>query len=259
LHLNEFLRTCLIVCPLVFLGGFVDSIAGGGGIITIPAYLLAGFPAHLAAGTNKLVASCGSVTAVIKYLRSGTVRIRIALFAAAGSLVGGALGARLALLVSEHVLKLIILVCLPLVAVFLITRKDFGKEPVDRGYSASKQAVLSAAIGLLIGCYDGMVGPGTGTFLILFFTGILGIDLLTSSSCARVANMASNLASCAVFILGGQVRYLVALPAGACSILGNWLGARYAVRGGSKSIRKVMFVVLGLLFLKLGYDYFIAK
>ena len=257
--MSEYLRVCLIVCPLIFLGGFVDSIAGGGGIITIPAYLLAGFPAHLAAGTNKLVASCGSVTAVIKYLRSGTVRLRIAALAAAGSLLGGALGARLALLVSEQTLKLIILVCLPLVALFLITRKNFGTDPVERGYAARTQAALSVGIGLLMGCYDGLVGPGTGTFLILFFTGILGLDLLTSSSCARVANMASNLASCAVFIVGGQVNWAVAAPAGVFAILGNWLGARYAVRGGSKSIRKVMFVVLALLFVKLGYDYFIAK
>lgn len=257
--MSELLKTCLIVCPLIFLGGFVDAIAGGGGIITIPAYLLVGFPAHLAAGTNKLVASCGSVTASIKYFRSGTVKLRIALFAGVGALLGGMLGAKLALLVSEHTLKLIILIALPLVAVFLLTRRDFGKEPKERGFSAAIQCVLSAAIGLIIGCYDGMVGPGTGTFLILFFTGVLGLDLLTSSSCARVANMASNIASCAVYIIGGQVRFDVAAPAAICSILGSYLGARYAVRTGSKSVRKMMFVVLALLFIKLGYDYFIGK
>lgn len=257
--MSELLRTCLIVCPLIFLGAFIDSIAGGGGIITLPAYLLAGFPAHLAAGTNKLVASCGAVTASTKYFRSGTVNLRIAAFAAAGSLLGGMLGAKLALLVSEQTLKLIILVALPLVAIFLVTRKDFGKEPAERGLSARIQALLSSTIGLIIGCYDGMVGPGTGTFLILFFTGVLGLDLLTSSSCARVANTASNLASCAVFVISGQVRYDVAVPAAVCSILGSYLGARHAVRGGSKSIRKMMFVVLGLLFLKLGYDYLISK
>lgn len=257
--MSELLRTCLIVCPLIFLGAFVDAIAGGGGIITLPAYLLAGFPAHLAAGTNKLVASCGAVTASAKYIHSGTVKLRIAAFAAAGALLGGMVGAKLALLVSEHVLKLIILVALPLVAIFLVTRKNFGKEPVDRGFPAHVQSALSAGIGLIVGCYDGMVGPGTGTFLILFFSGVLGLDLLTSSSCARVANTASNLASCAVYVIGGKVRYEVALPAAVFSMLGSYLGARFAVRGGSKSIRKVMFIVLALLFVKIGYDYFISK
>ena len=106
----------------------------------------------------------------------------------------------------------------------------------------------------MIGCYDGLIGPGTGTLLIMAFTGFLSMDLLTASGCAKVVNLASNIAAATVWILNGQVLWNLALPAAACSILGNFLGARFALRGGSRRVRGMMFLVLGLLFLKMLYD-----
>ncbi len=251
----EFLKMCLIVCPLVFLGSFVDSIAGGGGIITLPAYLLAGLPAHTAAGTNKLVATFGSVTASVNYLRSGKVMLRIALLAALGSLLGGACGSRLALFIPEQTLELIMMIVLPAVALFLTFRRDFGLEAKGNTLSKPMESATAFAIGLFIGCYDGLIGPGTGTFLMLCFSGILGLELLISGGCAKVANMASNVASAVVFAFNGKAMYALLLPAAICSVLGSFFGARFAIKGGSKRIRKVMFVVLGLLFVKMIYDY----
>lgn len=251
------LTTCLIVCPLVFLAGFVDSIAGGGGIISIPAYLMAGIPAHLAAGTNKVVNGTGAVIATVKYFRSGRIVLRPTLIAAAAALAGSAIGTELAALISEQTLETLMLVALPCVAVFLTVKKDFGKEipPEERPvYSLRREAVSAAAIGLVFGCYDGLVGPGTGTFMILGFTGLLAFDLTTASGCARASNLASNVASAVVWILHGQVFWTLAAPALVCSILGNYLGARYAIRGGSRKIRRVMFLVLGLLFVKMLYE-----
>ena len=252
----EFLKLCLIVCPLVFLGSFVDAIAGGGGIITLPAYLLTGLPAHTAAGTNKLVATCGSAAASVKYLRSGNVMIRVALFAALGSLVGGTVGSRLALLIPEATLEMLMMIVLPIVALFLTFRRDFGMNSKPRQISPTMESITACGIGLFIGCYDGLIGPGTGTFLILCFSGILGLDLLVSGGCAKVANMASNIASAIVFAFNGSAMFSLLLPAAACSIGGSLLGAQVAIKGGSKQIRKVMFVVLGLLFVKMIYDYF---
>ena len=252
----EFLKLCLIVCPLVFLGAFVDSIAGGGGIITLPAYLLAGLPAHTAAGTNKLVATFGSVTASVKYLRSGNVMIRIALLAAAGSMIGGAVGSRLALFIPESVLEMIMMIVLPIVALFLTFRRDFGIHDKRRSLSQTMESATAFGIGLIIGCYDGLIGPGTGTFLMLCFSGILGLDLLVSGGCAKVANMASNIASAVVYVFNGKAMYSLLVPAALCSIAGSFLGSQFAIKGGSKRIRKVMFVVLGLLFVKMIYDYF---
>ena len=251
----EFLKICLIVCPLVFLGSFVDSIAGGGGIITLPAYLLAGLPIHTAAGTNKLVALSGSISASVNYLRSGNVVVRVALAAALGSLAGAVIGTKLALFIPEDTLELIMMIVLPVVALFLTFRRDFGVNEKIKKLSAPMESITALGIGLVIGCYDGLIGPGTGTFLILCFSGLLGLDLLVSGGCAKIANMASNVASGLVFLFNGKAMYAILIPAALCSIAGGFLGSRFAIKGGSKRIRKVMFLVLGLLFVKMIYDY----
>jgi len=254
---GEYARICLIVCPLVFFAGFIDSIAGGGGIISLPAYLIAGFPSHFAAATNKFVSGIGTAVSAWKYKRSGKLIVSVALLSAAGAFIGSSLGTRLALYLREEVLRIVIVSALPLVALFLLTRKDFGKEnKAPRALSPAAQAAASVAIGLVIGCYDGLIGPGTGTFLILAFTGVLGIDLLMSSGCAKVSNLASNLASMIIYMINGKTVYLVALPAAVFSMAGHYMGARYAIRGGSKNIRKMLFVVLSLLFIKLIADFF---
>lgn len=256
--MDEFLKICLIVCPLVFLAGFVDSVAGGGGIISLPAYLMAGIPAHLAAGTNKAVNSCGTLIATAKYFRSGKVRPAPAVAAAMSALVGSALGAQLASMISEAALKTVMLVALPCVAVFLVVKRDFGQDNAPAVTVRPRREIfVSALIGLGMGCYDGLVGPGTGTFMIVCFTAFLSMDLLTASGCSKAANLASNVAAAAVWVLHGSVIWKLALPAAACSILGNYLGALYAIRGGSKKIRGVMFLVLGLLFAKLLYELFL--
>jgi len=253
---DEFLKTCLIVCPLVFLAGFVDSVAGGGGIIAIPAYLMAGLPPHLASGTNKVVSGTGAIVASVKYFRSGKVRLRPVLIAAVCAIFGSAAGSELAALLPERTLKLILLLALPLVAVFLTVKKDFGRErPVpEKTLPPQREALLSALIGLVFGCYDGLIGPGTGTFMIMGFTALLAMDLLTAAGCARVTNLASNAAAAAVWILNGQVLWKLVLPAVFFSIAGSWCGARFAIRGGSRRVRGVMFLVLGLLFVKVLWD-----
>ena len=145
--------TYLIVCPLVFLAGFVDSVAGGGGTISLPAYLMAGIPAHLAAGTNKVVNGCGTLIATAKYFQNGKVRLRAAVAAALGAFAGSAAGAQLASMISESALKTIMLIALPCVALFLVVRRDFGGDgtPVT-GIAAGRELLISALIGLGIGC-----------------------------------------------------------------------------------------------------------
>ena len=244
--------TYLIVCPLVFLAGFVDSVAGGGGTISLPAYLMAGIPAHLAAGTNQVVNGCGTLIATAKYFQNGKVRLRAAVAAALGAFAGSAAGAQLASMISESALKTIMLIALPCVALFLVVRRDFGGDgtPVA-GIAAGRELLISALIGLGIGCYDGLIGPGTGTFMIICFTAFLPMDLLTASGCSKAANLASNVAAAVVWIVHGSVLWKLAFPAIICNILGNYLGAHYAIRGGSSKIRGMMFIVLGLLFIKM--------
>lgn len=250
----ELTKILLIICPMVFIAGFVDAIAGGGGIISIPAYLFAGLPAHYAAGCNKFSASLGTVMAAGKYIKSGKVKWRVAIFSAIGAIGGAAVGTTLALYVSEGTLKVLLLVALPLVAIFLFTQKNIGNQVTEKAYEPRQVAVYAIGIGLVIGCYDGLIGPGTGTFLILAFSSLLGLELVTSSGCAKVSNLASNLTSMVLFVLNGKVLFMIAVPAALCSMAGGYMGAKFAIRGGAKYVRYVMFVVLGLLFVKTAYD-----
>ena len=251
---DELLKMCLIVCPLIFLWGFVDSVAGGGGLITLPAYMMAGVPVHFAAGTNKVVNGIGTAAATVKYFRSGKIRMSVALPAAAGALAGGYIGAEIAKLLSDSLLQGLMLVALPAVAVFLVLKKDFGQETGEMTHSRSYELLVSLGIGLAIGCYDGMIGPGTGTFMIMAFTALLSLDMVTASGCAKVGNLASNIAAAVSFIVGSSVMWQLVIPATICSIVGNYCGALYAIRGGGKKIKGMIFVVLGMLFIKLLWE-----
>lgn len=249
--MDELLKTLLIVCPLVFLGGFVDSVAGGGGLITLPAYLMAGLGAHFAMGTNKVVNASGTLIASLRYFKGGKVELPPALISGAGALVGAGIGSKLALFIAEETLKTCMLVALPVVAVVLMVKKDFGKESEEKAqYSTRRMAIVSLLIGFVIGGYDGLVGPGTGTFMIMAFTAALGMDLLTASGCSKVANLASNISSAVLFAFSGKVMWVLVIPAAACNILGAICGTRYAMRGGSRKVRGMIFIVLGLLFIK---------
>ena len=119
-----------------------------------------------------------------------------------------------------------------------------------------REHIVAFAIGLGMGLYDGIVGPGTGTFLIMLLTMFLNMDLITAAGSARMTNLASNIAAATVFILEGKVMWAIAVPAAVCSALGNYCGVRYAVKGGSKKVRGMIFVVLGMLFVKVIIDLF---
>ena len=177
----------IVVLPLIFLGGFVDSVAGGGGLITLPAYLMAGIPAHLAMGTNKVVNGTGTALASFKYFRGGKVLLRPAIISGIGALLGAAIGTKIALLINEDILKIMMLVALPCAAILLMLKKDFGKEndAPAREYTPQQEMTRAALIGLGLGCYDGLVGPGTGTFMIMAFTMALSMDLSHGVGLAR--------------------------------------------------------------------------
>ena len=252
--MEELFRMCLVLCPLVFLAGFVDSVAGGGGLISLPAYLMLGLPPHMASGTNKVVNSMGTALATWKYMKSGKVRVKLGLLAAVGALVGSAIGTKIALYLDQQMLKTILLIALPAAAVILTVKKDFGQNEEPAREETGRDLLACLLIGLVMGCYDGMIGPGTGTFMIMAFTAVVGMDLLTASGCAKMGNLASNVCSAVLWLLNGQVMYALIIPGAIFNLLGNYMGAQYAIRGGSKKIRGMIFVVLGLLFLKVFYD-----
>lgn len=256
----NFTQQLLIACPLIFLAGFVDAAAGGGGLISLPAYYLIGLPPHLAIGSNKFSSCTGTVFSTGRYLKSGSIEWSAAIPAAAFALAGSFGGARLALVLNDRFLRGAMLILLPAAAVFLLLGQKRGREDTCTysGISSRRAFVLSGCIGLSMGVYDGFFGPGTGTFLILAFTGLLGFDYKTAGGNTKLVNLSSNLAAVATFIAAGQIAYAVAVPAALCSVAGHWLGSGIAIKKGARFIRPVMLFVLALLFAKLIWDFFHA-
>lgn len=241
-----------IIYPLMFFTGFVDSIAGGGGLISLPSLLAVGVPAHLALGTNKFSAFLGTGLSAAYFARKGHVQWAAAAYSFVGALVGSATGARLALLVDERMLSWFMIIVIPLAALLIIFKKDMGSE--ERTLSPLRTAVLGLFAGFVIGCYDGFIGPGTGTMLILAFTAIMGMGLLTACGNAKIVNFASNFAAVLTFMHSGDVDYSLGIPCAACAILGNFVGARLAIRNGSKIVRPMMLFVVALLLIKVAWD-----
>ena len=254
--LQELLPIWAIVCPLVFLAGLIDSVAGGGGLISLPAYLIAGLPAPLALGTNKCGNAFGTFLSTGRFLKRGDVHIPSAAAGAVGALAGAWVGARLNLIMPEQMLYYVMLAVVPVMAVFLLLKRDFGQEDRSGELSRGQLMAMAAGIGLIIGGYDGFFGPGAGTFLMLAFTGLCRFDLLTASGNTKVANSASNLASLVTFAIAGKVMWAVGIPAALCGIAGNYLGSSLALKGGAKVIRPMFFVVLSLLLARLIYGLF---
>ncbi|KPU46225.1 hypothetical protein OXPF_01440 [Oxobacter pfennigii] len=251
------LQTFIIVCPLIFLAGFIDSIAGGGGLISLPAYLFAGFPVHFAYGTNKFSSAIGTVFSTYRFIKNKQYHMKTAAYSVISALIGSYLGARAALMLSDIYLQYCLIVLLPIIAIFLLTRRNFGeKNNEEIQLSDKKIIILSILSGLIIGAYDGFFGPGTGTFLILTYTGLMGFSMTMAAGNAKLVNLASNIAALFTFLAGGKIMFLVGIPAAFFGILGHWIGSGLALKNGSKIIKPVLVVVFILLFVKIGMDLF---
>ncbi len=246
------LQMYLIVLPMVFLASTIDAIAGGGGLISLPAYTVAGLNYDFASGNNKFSSTFGTLMATVRYYRSGKLLIVPALIAAAAALPGSWLGTRAAMALGNRIMQIFMLFAIPVVGA-LVLFKGKGREeskPVTK-----RQYPIYALIGLAIGFYDGFFGPGTGTFLIILFTHLLGMDLVTASATAKPVNLFSNISSLITRIAAGNVLFALAFPAMACSVTGGWLGAKLALTKGARLIRFVMLGVLALLTVRLAMEW----
>lgn len=241
-------RMAVIVVIGVFLASFVDGVAGGGGIISVPTYFLAGLPAHLALGTNKLSSGIGTVVSTLRFIRGGFVNWRLAIPSVVLALYGAHLGTRLQLALDERYLKWLLLLVLPLVAFVVLRQKKLPEEPGE--IAPRRQTAIVLASSLLIGAYDGFYGPGTGTFLILIFCNLAKMDLRTASGNVKLVNLASNIGALATSLMAGKVFLVLGLIGAAASIAGHYLGSGLAIKDGSKIVRPVILLVLALLAVK---------
>ncbi len=252
--INLGLPILLFLMAAAFFAGLIDSMAGGGGLISIPALMVAGIPPHLALGTNKFMSSTGTSVAFFTYARNKMVVWRVAGIGIAFSLAGSALGAKTALHLNNEVLGKVILFLLPVAALltFMPPRRHNPRENMD----SACLYLLTPLVCLGIGFYDGFFGPGTGSFMLMALNMALGLGLVQASGTAKAFNLASNLSSLAVFLLSGKVLFMAALPMAGANIAGNFIGARLALRYGAALIRKALLLSLALLFATLLWRYY---
>jgi uncharacterized membrane protein YfcA len=233
--------------------GTIDAVAGGGGLLTVPALLSVGLPPHAAIATNKGQSVFGSFAALVRFTRAGLVDGRRARLMFPLGVAGSVAGALLVLAIPPATLRPVIVVLLPAVAVFV----GFRRPPAARLEDAPPrphETALAGIAALAIGAYDGFFGPGTGTFLIGAFVGLLGHGLARASAEAKVVNFASNLAAVLLFAARGAVAWRVALPMAAAQLAGGWLGAHLAVRRGDALIRRAVVGVALAAAAKLAWD-----
>lgn len=241
--------TIVLLAFAALVAGTVDAIAGGGGLITLPALLAAHLPPHLALGTNKGQSVWGSGAAMTAFWRAGRVDRRQAVYAFPLAFVGAVAGATLVSAISKDALRPIVIGMLIGAAVLLVVRKPSRDQdaPAARWWAA-------ALLALVIGAYDGFFGPGTGTFLIVGFVALCGRSLVHASADAKVVNFASNLASVAIFARHGTILWEVSLPMAVGQLTGGIIGAHFAMKGGARVVRAFVLLTSSALIIKLIVD-----
>ena len=237
-----------------FVAGWVDAVVGGGGLIQLPALLLVpGMSPVQALATNKLAGSMGTSVSAVTYYRLVHPDLRTAGPMALVAIGGAAGGAALASALPAGVFRPVILVALVLVAVYTFSRPTLGRA-TDLRWTGRRHLAAALAIGAVIGFYDGLLGPGTGTFLVIALVAVLGYAFLEASANAKIVNAATNLGALAVFAWQGAPLWRLGLVIGVANIAGSYLGARMAVARGSAFVRAVFVVVVGGLIARLAWD-----
>ncbi len=244
----------LVVCALVFLAGYVDAIAGGGGLISLPAYMIAGLPTHAAIATNKLSSAMGTTLTTWHFARKGYIQWKLAAGCIVAAMVGSAAGSNVVLITSDFVLRVLLLVLLPLTAVYVLKSKSFGKHDKEP-LSPAKTLTLCMVIALVVGFYDGFYGPGTGTFLLLLLTGVAHLTLKKAAGITKAINLTTNISALVVFLMHGQVLLVLGLVAGVFNIAGNYLGSRSFSKNGGAVARPIIIVVLAVFFVKVVWEF----
>ena len=247
-------KMVIIVVVGVFLGSFMDAIAGGGGIITVPTYLLAGLPTHLALGTNKLSAGIGTFFSAGRFIKNKYVDWVLAVPSVALAIIGSHFGTKLQLMIDEKYLKYLLLIVLPVVAFIALRQRKLPEEKgeIDR----KKQMAIVWSSSLVIGAYDGFYGPGTGTFLILIFCNLAKMDVRTAGGNMKMVNLGSNIGALVTSLLNGKVFIVLGLIGTVSSIAGHYIGSGLAIKDGSKIVKPTVIIAIILLAVKVATELF---
>lgn len=249
------LQELFLLCIAAFAAGFIDAIVGGGGLLQTPATLLIlpHYPAATIFGTVKIPSLAGTSVAAYKYAKQIKFNYKVLLACVLAAFCASLLGAFSVSKINNAIIKPVILVVLILVASYTFFNKQFGIQQY-RAHSARKQVLVAGLFGLIIGFYDGLIGPGTGSFLILVFIAVLGFDFIGASAHAKIVNIATNLAAIIYFSSTGHVLFQYAIPMAIFNVLGSFFGAKLALLKGNKFIRIFFLIVIFGTILRFAYD-----
>lgn len=249
IKMMDLIRPFLIYCPLIFLAGLVDSIGGGGGLISLPACLLAGLPIHQAIGTNKISSTFGNILTAFRFYKQKLVDLKMSIPTIIFAAIGSSIGASVSIKVDEAVLQKVLLPVLVVVALIVFNKRLFYDN--EEGMKFSVEICIKASIiALVVGFYDGFYGPGGGTFLIIGLTMFARLSMRQAAGQAKMINMATCLASVSVFILHGEAYWLLGIAGAFFNMAGAYIGSGLAIKNGEKIIKPIIFVVIILLFIK---------
>lgn len=249
--------TLILLCVAAFSAGFVDAIVGGGGLIQTPAalILLPDLPVSTVIGSIKIPSFSGTFFAARQYLKRVQLNWKLTFLMCLTAFIAAFAGSQLLTVVSNRYMKPVIFIVLILVAIYTYTKKDFGQQ-VHKKHSAKNILWLSLLISLVIGFYDGFIGPGAGSFLVLAFIAILGFDFLQASANAKIVNLSTNLGSIVLFLLKGSILWTVAIPMAISNAVGGIIGASLAVKKGNQFIRIFFLIIVTATLIRFGYDVF---
>lgn len=249
------LQELILLCLAAFAAGFIDAIVGGGGLLQTPATLLIlpHYPAATIFGTVKIPSLLGTSVAAYKYARQIKLNYKVLFACVLAAFCASLLGAFSVSKINNAVIKPVILAVLVLVALYTYFNKQFGIQQ-HKNHSVRKQVLMAALFGLIIGFYDGLIGPGTGSFLILVFVAVLGFDFIGASAHAKIVNIATNLAAIIYFSSTGHVLFQYALPMAVFNVLGSFFGAKLALLKGNKFVRIFFLIVIFGTILRFAYD-----
>lgn len=247
----------ILLCLASFFAGFVDAIVGGGGLIQTPValILLPNLAVSSVIGSLKIPSFSGTALAARQYLRNVKMNWTLLIIMAVVAFTAAYLGSNLMTKVDNDFMKPLLLVVMSLIALYTFIKKDFGSHQTKK-YSTNTQLILAISISVVIGFYDGFIGPGTGSFLVLAFVSVLGYDFLHASANAKMVNLATNFGSICLFILKGKIIWIIALPMAICNAFGGWVGAKLAIKKGNGFIRIFFLMVIIGTLIRFGFDVF---
>lgn len=247
----------IILCIASFFAGFVDAIVGGGGLIQSPValILLPNYAVSSIMGSLKIPAFSGTSFAAFQYLKKVQMNWKLLSIMAITAFCAAFLGSNLLTKVSNDFMKPLLLVVLTLIAIYTFSKKNFGQHQ-EKEFSPRKQLFFALVMSSCIGFYDGFIGPGTGSFLVLGFVSVLGFDFLHASANAKMVNLATNFGSICLFVLKGKIIWAIAIPMAFCNAFGGWVGAKLAIKKGNGFIRIFFLVIVIGTLIRFGYDVF---